>query len=65
MAGRGPQWIYATDRQRIYLRHLLHEAFAAHVEGYQIKQWDRLLKSEASTMISALRQRLGYSEEVQ
>jgi hypothetical protein len=54
--------IYATGPQLSYLRMLLDQAFARRVEGYYVRDWDRILKSEASTMISTLRERLGISD---
>lgn len=53
------QWIYATDAQVHYLRILLKEAFSRRIEGFYIRDWERLLKSDASRMISELKQKLG------
>ena len=52
-------WIYATGPQLAYLRRLLNECFSRRIEGYYIRDWDRILKSEASEMIAELRRRLG------
>ncbi len=49
------EWIYATGPQVTYLRRLRNEAFAArYTVGYQIQNWDRLLKRDATKMISDL-----------
>jgi len=54
--------IYATSAQIRYLRILLNECFSKHVVGYYIRDWDRILKSEASSMISTLLDRLGRKD---
>lgn len=51
-------WIYATPAQLRYLRLLLNRCFAERVEGYYVRDWDRILRSEASSMIETLRARL-------
>lgn len=53
------QHIYATDAQVQYLRHLMNQAFARGVTtGLVIKDWSRLLKSEASAMIAEIKSKL-------
>lgn len=51
-------WIYATSAQLRYLRLLLNQCHAARVEGYYVRDWDRILRSEASEMIETLKRRL-------
>lgn len=52
------EWIYATGPQVVYLRRLANEAFAARYQGpgvVYIREWERLLKSEASKLIGQLK----------
>ena len=60
--GRGPRHIYATDAQLNYLRRLNNECFAQRVPGFYIDSGSRILKSEASSMISTLLDRLGRKD---
>ncbi len=55
---RRREHIYATPAQLRYLRRLLNECFAARVDGYHVRDWDRILRSEASAMIDTLKTRL-------
>lgn len=60
MARPRRDWIYATPAQLRYLRLLLNQCFASggRVQGYYIRDWDRILRSEASSMIETLKERL-------
>lgn len=52
------EWIYATGAQVTYLRRLLNEAFGARYQGsgvVYVRDWERLLKSEASKLIGQLK----------
>jgi hypothetical protein len=60
--GRGPRHIYATDAQMNYMRRLNNECFVRLIDGYNIANGSRILKSEASSMIDELRRRLGKVE---
>ncbi len=62
--GRFPRrdWIYATSAQLRYLRLLMNQCFVARVESYYIRDWDRILRSEASSMIETLKARLAAGE---
>lgn len=51
-------WIYATPAQLRYLRMLNNRCFAERVDGYYIRDWDRILRSEVSGMIETLKARL-------
>ena len=51
-------WIYATPAQITYLRRLLAECFSKRVEGYYIRDWDRILRRDCSAMIDTLKTRL-------
>lgn len=63
MARPNRDWIYATPAQLRYLRILLNQCFSQHVEGYYIRDWDRILKSDASSMIETLKTRLAAKKE--
>lgn len=57
-------WIYATSAQLRYIRLLLNQCFAARVEGYYVRDWDRILRSEATEMIGTLKRRLEAAKVV-
>ncbi len=56
--------IYATSAQLRYLRLLLNQCHAARVESYYIRDWDRILRKEASDMIETLKGRLNARSAV-
>lgn len=58
MARPNREWRYATSAQCTYLRRLNEQCFSKRIEGYYIRDWDSLLKSEASSMIQTLKDRL-------
>lgn len=57
---RGPNrdWIYATPAQLRYIRLLNNQCDGFRVVGYYIRDWDRILRSEATEMIRVLKERI-------
>lgn len=55
---------YATGAQISYLRRLLARAFALRIQTVYIRDWDRLLLREASSLISEIKGKIEAAEAV-
>jgi hypothetical protein len=53
---------YATGAQISYLRRLMDRATALRVQTLYIRDWDRILMSEAGTMISEIKAKIEAAE---
>lgn len=53
---------YATDAQISFLRRLMNRAMVLRVETVYIRDWDRIMMSEASALISEIKAKVEAAE---